>query len=90
MREHDRIIKEADKEELEIIQTTELEKDFFPLMTYDAVSHGYPVPIPSCIVARAYGGTNSKGELISGRGEFCKVDDVKKLINTYKEMLKSR
>jgi hypothetical protein len=77
-------IVEAQKHDLELVDeyraSGKLEKDFFPLMTYDLIQEGYPMPTHGIMVARAWGGSNAQGELISPNGQFCKVEDVKKLL----------
>ena len=81
----DNLINEPSKYDLEMVesyrQENKLAADFFPLVTYDLVQTGYPTPTHGVMVGRAYGGTNDAGELLSGTGEFCKVEDVRALLS---------
>ena len=58
-----------------------LQKPFFPLMTYDMVQCGYPLPTHGEMIPRVPSGTNEMGELIEGQGMWCKVEDVKKYLS---------
>jgi hypothetical protein len=64
----------------ECIDKGKIQENFFPLPTYDMVQAGYPSPDHGEMVPRLWGGTDEKGRLISPRGMWCKVEDVKKLI----------
>jgi hypothetical protein len=89
----DNKIAEPRIDDLEILkeytEKGKLEKGFFPLASYDMVQSGYPTPTEGLMVQRCWGGTNGKGELLSGRGMWCKVDDVKALLAEGKETTKS-
>lgn len=78
----DNLTQEANADEIDIINEfvgkKKLEKSWFPLMSYDMIQAGYPRPNHGVMVARAFGGTNSQGELLNGGGMWCKVEDVKK------------
>lgn len=80
----DEHIVEAQPDDLALVEkyraAGKLAKDFFPLITYDLVQSGYPVPTRGVMVARPWGGSNAEGELLSGSGAFCKVEDVKRLL----------
>jgi len=79
------IINEPNEMELEVIQeykdNERLVEPFFPLITYDMVQVGYPYPDHGVMVARSYRGTDIENKLLDGGGMWCKVDDVKKLLN---------
>jgi hypothetical protein len=56
--------------------------DFFPVVTYDMVQCGYPRPDHGEMVPRVYGGTDKDGKMFSPDGMWCKVEDVKKLLQS--------
>lgn len=83
---------ELDDDHLKIIEeykeNNRLVEPFFPLITYDMVQSGYPYPNHGVMVARSYRGTNIENKLMDGGGMWCKVEDVKKLLND-KENIKT-
>lgn len=74
-------IQEADELEMSIVINYRHEKDWLPIMSYDMIQSGYPTPMSGLMIARPYGGVNEQGELLNGSGMWCKVSDVKKLLN---------
>jgi hypothetical protein len=56
-------------------------KPFFPLTTYDMVQVEYPYPDHGVMVARSSAGTDINNKLMEGSGMWCKVEDIKKLLN---------
>jgi hypothetical protein len=79
------IINEESQNTIEMVEaykkSGKIKKPFFPLATYDMVQCGYPRPDHGEMVARLWGGTDEKGNLLSPKGMWCKVDDVKKLLS---------
>ncbi len=84
--ENNYIAKELSKDDLDIIDEYTLKNKLhidwhlFPITTYDMVQMGYPTSNHGAMLARAYMGTNSEGQLLPGDGMWCKVSDVKSYI----------
>ncbi len=80
-------IQEIDIECLEIIseytQNDKLHPDFIPLTTYDMIQSGYPQPNKGIMIARCWGGTDSDDRLLPSNGMWCKVEDVRKLLEKH-------
>lgn len=76
---------ELNENDLDIIKEYQdkgkLHPDWFPLTTYDMVQTGYPRPNHGEMIARDWGGTDGQGRLLPANGMWCKVEDVKKLID---------
>lgn len=76
-----------DPRDLEILEEYtkkgKLKQPFFPLPTYDMVQIGFPTPDHGEMVRRVWGGTDEKGLLMSPNGMWCKVEDVKKWMETH-------
>ncbi len=79
--------KELDAWSLEIIEEyraeDKLHPDWLPITTYDMVQCGYPVSNHGEMIARDFGGTDELGRLLPSDGMWCKVEDVKKLLEQY-------
>lgn len=58
-----------------------LHPDFLSFPTYDLVQVGYPLPNKGQMVERVFGGTDAQDRLLPSNGEWCRVEDVKKLIS---------
>jgi len=78
------IAKELSPNEIDIVreyrEKKKLHPDFLPITTYDMVQLGYPNPNHGGMCARAFGGTNSEGQLLPSDGMWCKVEDIKKFL----------
>jgi len=85
------LINESDKNQLDIIdeyrKKGKIDESFFPIMTYDLIQIGYPRADHGEMIARPWGGTNEKQELVDGGGMWCKVEDVKKYLLQYNIIL---
>ena len=57
-----------------------IKEPFFPLPTYDMVQAGYPIPDHGVMVRHYYGGTDENGDMMSPKGMWCKVEDVKNFL----------
>lgn len=83
----DNLVNEACQNDLDIIkeytESDKLEEPFFPLMTYDMVQLGYPLPDHGEMVARPWHGTNENGQLIHGNGMWCKTEDIKEYLKKH-------
>lgn len=75
---------ELDSECLDIIseyrQTGKLHPEYLSITTYDMVQCGYPREDHGEMIARNWGGTDSEGRLLPSNGMWCKVEDIKHLL----------
>lgn len=78
--------KELDQIDFDIIKeyqdNDKLHPDWFPLTTYDMVQCGYPRADHGEMIARDWGGTDGEGRLLPADGMWCKVEDVKKYLDS--------
>ena len=78
--------KELDQNDFDIIKEYQdkdkLHHDWFPLTTYDMVQCGYPRADHGEMIARDWGGTDGEGRLLPADGMWCKVEDVKKYLDS--------
>jgi hypothetical protein len=78
---------ELDKECLDIISDYKakgkLHPEFLPVTTYDMVQCGYPLPTEGIMIARDWGGTDAEDKLLPSTGMWCKVEDVRKLLEKH-------
>jgi len=83
----DNQIKELEKDSLEIIHEYtakgKLHPNFLPVTTYDMVQCGYPQPTEGIMIARDWGGTDAEDKLLPSMGMWCKVEDVRKLLEKH-------
>jgi len=83
------IARELDTDEIDIIKeysdNGKLHPDWFPIPTYDLVQMGYPRPNYGGMVSRNWGGTDHNNCLLPGDGMWCKVEDVKKYLESIKK-----
>ena len=79
--------KELNKDHLKLIsdyrEKDKLHPEFLPITTYDMVQCGYPRPTEGIMIPRDWGGTDEEGRLLPSGGMWCKVEDVKKLLEKH-------
>ncbi len=57
------------------------DSEWMPFEIYELVQVGYPTPNRGEMIIREYGGTDIKGHLIPPKGEWCRVEDIKKIFD---------
>ena len=67
--------------ERKLLQEVPKCKEYLPLVTYDMVQCGYPLPDHGEMTPRYFGDIAEDGSMGLPKGMWCKVEDVQKLIN---------
>lgn len=55
--------------------------EWLPFEVYELIQTGYPVSNRGEMQLLEYGGTDLKGHLLPPKGEWCRVEDVKKIFD---------